>query len=112
MMTSYQGFAICSLLMEINSFFLHLRKLMKMNRVDIKTNIYYRINSLLVAVTMILFRIVLALYVTYYMIVNRGKISLIPYTVGSIGACVLLPTNIGLSYRVIASDFLRKNKNN
>ena len=108
-MQMYQGFAVSTLLMEINSIFLHSRKLMKLNSTsNVYNSNYFKFNSILLAITMVVFRFILPIYVTYLLMVNRDSIALFPYIIGNIGVCVLFPVNIGLSYRIIISDYLKR----
>ena len=101
---SYHGFPICALLMEFNSVFLHSRKLFKMSGFN-KNHIIFYVNSVFLVITMVLFRILLVLYLLSYSISNKARMDWFALSANNIGAAVLIPTNIGLCYRIYQSDF-------
>ncbi|XP_018429312.1 PREDICTED: TLC domain-containing protein 2 [Nanorana parkeri] len=101
----YIGFAVVALLVEINSIFLHLRQILLMAN-QLKTT-FYRLNSLLNLGTYVIFRISTLAWMTRWLVLNRGNIPLLIYTIGSVGMAIMTLMNIVLFYRLLRSDFLK-----
>jgi len=104
----YLGFGVCSLLMEINSIFLHLRRLMKM--LGLQKSKWYVINGLVVLVTLVCFRLLTSTWMVKWLLSNKYRLPALPFTVGLVGMFVILPTNIGLLWRLWSTDIARGNK--
>ncbi|KAM8976236.1 TLC domain-containing protein 2 [Pelodytes ibericus] len=104
----YVGFAVVALLVEINSIFLHLRQILLMANL-LKTTAY-RLNSLLNLGTYVIFRISTLAWMTRWLVLNRDKIPLLTYTIGSVGMAIMTVMNIVLFYRLLRSDFLKSTR--
>ncbi|KAM3874788.1 TLC domain-containing protein 2 [Diretmus argenteus] len=101
----YVGFAVVALLVEINSMFLHLRQILRMANLAVST--LYRVNSMINLGTYVVFRINTLAWMTRWLVLNRDKIPLLAYTVGSVGMAIMTIMNIVLFYRLLRSDFLK-----
>jgi len=103
----YLGFAVCALLMEFNSVFLHIRRLMKLaNTID---NTFFRVNGILNLLTMVFVRICTCCWMIRWLLNNVDRIpSYYHYLYGLAGMTVMTCTNIGLMYRLWQSDFKTK----
>ncbi|XP_029026356.1 TLC domain-containing protein 2-like [Betta splendens] len=101
----YVGFAVVALLVEINSVFLHLRQVMRMSSMAAGT--LYRVNSMTNLGTYVVFRINTLAWMTRWLVLNRDKVPLLAYTLGSVGMAIMTAMNIVLFYRLLRSDFLK-----
>ncbi|KAI1894018.1 hypothetical protein AGOR_G00129670 [Albula goreensis] len=101
----YVGFAVVALLVEINSIFLHLRQVLRMAGWSQTTP--YRLNSMVNLGTYVVFRISTLAWMTRWLVLNRDRVPLVSYTVGSVGLAIVTVMNIVLFYRLLRSDFLR-----
>ncbi|XP_061684135.1 TLC domain-containing protein 2 [Syngnathoides biaculeatus] len=100
----YVGFAVVALLVEINSVFLHLRQILRLaNRA---AGTVYRVNSMINLGTYVVFRINTLAWMTRWLVLNRDKVPLAAYTLGSVGLAIMTVMNIILFYRLLRSDFL------
>ncbi|XP_069134902.1 TLC domain-containing protein 2-like [Argopecten irradians] len=103
----YVGYSVVALLIEINSIFLHLRQLMLICGIS-KNNSCYRFNSVVNLGTFIVCRISVMAWMSRWMLINKDRIPLVFYTIGSLGLAVMTVMNIILFYRLLQSDFLHK----
>lgn len=101
----YIGFAVVALLVEINSVFLHLRQMLRMS--NIAKGTVYRVNSMVNLGTYVVFRINTLAWMTRWLVLNRDKVPLVAYTLGSVGLAIMTVMNIVLFYRLLRSDFLK-----
>ncbi|ESO84684.1 hypothetical protein LOTGIDRAFT_74365, partial [Lottia gigantea] len=101
----YVGYALVSLLVELNSIFLHSRQLMQIYGFA-KNNCFYRLNSVTNLGTFVVFRISVLAWMTRWIVINRHLIPLVFYSVGSIGLAIITVMNIVLLYRLFRSDFI------
>lgn len=101
----YVGFAVVALLVEINSVFLHLRQILRM--ASLATGTLYRVNSMINLGTYVVFRINTLAWMTRWLVLNRDKVPLVAYTLGSVGMAIMTAMNIVLFYRLLRSDFLK-----
>ncbi|XP_010863404.3 TLC domain-containing protein 2 [Esox lucius] len=101
----YVGFAVVALLVEINSVFLHLRQILRMANKAVGD--IYRVNSMVNLGTYVVFRINTLAWMTRWLVLNRDKVPLFSYTVGSVGLAIMTAMNIVLFYRLLRSDFLK-----
>lgn len=101
----YVGFAVVALLVELNSVFLHLRQLLRMGSMAKGTP--YRVNSIINLGTYVVFRINTLAWMTRWLVLNRDKVPLLAYTLGSVGMAIMTAMNIVLFYRLLRSDFLK-----
>lgn len=104
----YVGFSVVALLVEINSVFLHLRVMLRMS--NIAKGTLYRVNSIINLGTYVVFRINTLAWMTRWLVLNRDKVPLVAYTLGSVGMAIMTVMNIVLFYRLLRSDFLKKSK--
>ncbi|KAM9812727.1 TLC domain-containing protein 2 [Syngnathus typhle] len=101
----YIGFAVVALLVEVNSVFLHLRQILRMANHAAST--VYRVNSMINLGTYVVFRINTLAWMTRWLVLNRDKVPLMAYTLGSVGMAIMTVMNIILFYRLLRSDFLQ-----
>ncbi|KAJ8266743.1 hypothetical protein GJAV_G00134200 [Gymnothorax javanicus] len=101
----YVGFAVVALLVEINSVFLHLRQMLRLAGGAKSTP--YRLNSMLNLGTFMVFRIITLAWMTRWLVLNRERVPLMAYTMGSVGMAIMTLMNIVLFYRLLRSDFLQ-----
>ncbi|XP_034557282.1 TLC domain-containing protein 2 [Notolabrus celidotus] len=101
----YVGFSVVALLVEVNSVFLHLRQMLRM--ANIATGTLYRVNSMINLGTYVVFRINTLAWMTRWLVLNRDKVPLMAYTLGSVGMAIMVAMNIVLFYRLLRSDFLK-----
>ncbi|CAH8519203.1 unnamed protein product [Heterobilharzia americana] len=101
----YIGYAVVSLLPEVNSIFLHLRRVMNYLRIP-KDNRFFRATCLLNIGTFIIFRFIVLSWMTRWIVINRDHIPFGYYCLGSVGLAVLMVMNIVLFIRVVYADFL------
>ncbi|KAL7642129.1 UNVERIFIED_CONTAM: hypothetical protein RMT77_006689 [Armadillidium vulgare] len=109
MTTFYIGYAVVSLLVEINSIFLHSRQLFNIVGTQ-KSDFTYRLNSLMNIFTFIIFRIAVLGWMTRWLVLHRSHLSLPVYTLGSVGLAVIILMNIVLFIRICSTDFSNKRK--
>ncbi|KAJ8377568.1 hypothetical protein AAFF_G00255860 [Aldrovandia affinis] len=93
-----------ALLVEVNSVFLHLRQALPLPGPRPPTP--SRLNSMLNLGTYVVFRISTLAWMTRWLVVNRARVPLLSYTLGSAGMAVMTAMNIVLFYRLLRSDFL------
>ena len=91
-------------MVEVNSVFLHTRQLFIITG-EPKSSQRYRTNSLLNVATFLFFRILLLGWMTRWLTVNRDRIPLSIFTIGSIGLAVIVTMNIILFCRILSVDF-------
>lgn len=94
-----------ALLVEINSVFLHLRQILRLANHAAST--IYRVNSMINLGTYVVFRINTLAWMTRWLVLNRDKVPLMAYTLGSVGLAIMTVMNIVLFYRLLRSDFLK-----
>ena len=100
----YVAYGGLSLMGEVNSVFLHTRQLFIITG-EPKSSLRYRTNSLLNVATFLFFRILLLGWMTRWLTVNRDRIPLSIFTVGSVGLAVIVVMNIILFCRILSVDF-------
>ena len=98
----YMGFAVCALIMEFNSIFLHIRRLMKLVN---HTSRCYSVNGVFLLLTMLFCRICLSCWMVRWLLQNKDSIKYAHYVVGLVGMVIMTVTNVGLMYRLWMSDF-------
>ena len=97
-------------MVEVNSVFLHTRQLFIITG-EPKSSLRYRTNSLLNVATFLFFRILLLGWMTRWLTVNRDRIPLSIFTIGSVGLAVIVVMNIILFCRILSVDFSEMFKN-
>lgn len=100
----YVAYAALSLMVEINSVFLHSRQLFIITG-ESKNSLRYKTNALLNVGTFLLFRILTLGWMTRWLTVHRDQIPLAFFTVGSVGLAIIVLMNIILFCRIIFVDF-------
>jgi hypothetical protein len=99
----YIPFAVCALLMEINSVFLHTRRLMHMCDVNPK-GMAFKANRMLLTLTFIIFRLVVCGWMVNFMVMNRHVVRSLHLFFGFCGICIVVPQNLFLLNQVWLSD--------
>lgn len=99
----YLAFTIISLVVEVNSIFLHWRQLLIITRSD-KTALHYRCVCLVNLVTFVVFRIFTLAWMTRWMVLNKSLVSPLPYAVGCVSIAVLMLMSIILFFRLLKAD--------
>ena len=102
----YIPFAICALLMEINSVFLHVRRLMHMSDCNPKGPLF-TINRFLLTVTFVIFRLVVCGWMVHFLVVHRNIVNQLHLSFGVGGMCIVIPQNLLLLNQVWMSDAKR-----
>ncbi|XP_065674658.1 TLC domain-containing protein 2 [Hydra vulgaris] len=102
----YQGFAVCSLIMEVNSIFLHIRRLMRLE--DQNKSFLYSLNGVFLLITLIFCRICMSGWMIRWLLVNYRSLPFLHYVVGLFGMVVITVNNIGLMYRLWVSELKNK----
>jgi len=100
----YVAYGGLSLMVEVNSVFLHTRQLFIITG-EPKSSSRYRTNALLNVATFLFFRILLLGWMTRWLTVNRDRIPLAIFTIGSVGLAVIVVMNIILFCRILSVDF-------
>merc|ERR1711976_246 len=104
---TYVAYAALSLVVEINSVFLHARQLLTIGGVK-KSSWIYRANAIMNVSTFVLFRILLLGWMTRWLTVHRDEVPLLFFAVGSLGLATIVGMNIVLFYRILVGDYLSK----
>ena len=104
----YTGFAVCALLMEFNSIFLHIRRLMKLG--GDSQSMLFKIIGILNILSLVFIRICLSGWMIRWLLINKSRLPNFHFIFGFFGMVVMTVTNIGLMYRLWISDFKIKAK--
>ncbi|XP_072026466.1 TLC domain-containing protein 2-like [Amphiura filiformis] len=99
------GYAIFTIVAEINSVFLHGRQLLLMYEVPTDSRLY-KVNSIINVFTYIIYRLTPFAMLVPVALKDRHKMPPFYATSLSIGSFVLLVINVVLFYRLIKRDFL------
>ena len=102
----YIPFALCALLMEINSVFLHIRRLMHMSDCNPK-GLAFNINRILLSVTFVIFRLAICGWMVHFLVVHRHGVNQLHLAFGVGGICIVVPQNLLLLNQVWMSDAKR-----
>jgi len=100
----YIAYGALSLIVEINSIFLHARQLFIITH-ESKSSSRYKANALLNIGTFVACRILLLGWMTRWLTVHRDEIPILFFTAGSIGLAVIVLMNTILFYRILTVDF-------
>jgi len=100
----YVAYGALSLMVEINSVFLHTRQLFIITH-EPKSSMRYKTNALLNVATFVSFRILLLGWMTRWLTVHREEIPIGFFTAGSVGLAVIVVMNIILFCRILSVDF-------
>lgn len=101
-------FAIFALLVEVNSIFLHTRRLMRMSKFD-PNGVAFKINRVLLVITFISFRFVSCVWVTIRLVINRHAINRFTFAFGFGGLCIAIVQNFFLLQQLWSSDVKSSN---
>jgi hypothetical protein len=101
---TYIAYGALSLMVEVNSVFLHSRQMFIICG-EPKSSLRYRTNAMLNIATFLLFRILTLGWMTRWLTVNRDHIPLPFFTIGSIGLAVIVVMSIILFCRIMLVDF-------
>ena len=85
----FVAYGALSLMIEINSVFLHTRQLFIITN-EPKSSIRYKANALLNVGTFLCFRVLLLGWMTRWMTIHRDEIPLLFFSVGSVGLAVMV----------------------
>uniref|UniRef100_UPI0037E8C0A2 TLC domain-containing protein 2-like n=1 Tax=Semicossyphus pulcher TaxID=241346 RepID=UPI0037E8C0A2 len=116
----YLGLAVVSLLIEINSVFLHVRQLLlvsgRRNRSGTETtaprpSVAYRLTSWLNLGTLLVFRVGTMGWMTRWLAAHSSRIPGYVFMIGTIGMSLISTMNIVLFYRLLRADILNNNHN-
>ena len=100
----YVAYGVLSLMMEINSVFLHTRQLFIITQ-EPKSSMRYKTNALLNVATFLLVRILLVGWMIRWLTVHSVEIPFTHLTAGSLGLAVIFVMNIILLCRILSADF-------
>ncbi|KAL7065543.1 hypothetical protein AAHC03_04454 [Spirometra sp. Aus1] len=103
----YVGYAIVSLLVEINSVFLHIRRLLLSLTVS-RESLIFAINSSLNFTSFLTFRLGTLIWMAWWLYANRDQIPSWLTAIGTVGLSTIIPLNFGLLYHLFNSDYLSK----
>ncbi|XP_035523145.1 TLC domain-containing protein 2-like [Morone saxatilis] len=117
----YLGFSVASLLMEINSVFLHIRQLLLLsgqrNRSGTeitapRSSVTYSMTSWLCLGTLLVFRVSIAAWMARWLAAAYSKqIPRYVLMTGTVGLSFISTMNIGLFYKLFRADILTKTHN-
>ncbi len=104
----YAGYAIFTIVAEINSVFLHGRQLLLMYEVPTDSTLY-KVNSIINVSTYIIFRLTPFAMLVPVALRDRHRLPPLYAAALTVGSVVLFVINAVLFYRLIKRDFLSKN---
>ncbi|KAJ4929702.1 hypothetical protein JOQ06_018724 [Pogonophryne albipinna] len=114
----YVGYSVVSLLIEINSAFLHIRQLLllsgRRNRTDTTTprpSVTYSVTSWLTLATMFVFRVCTVGWMTRWLVAHSEHMPRFVLTMGATGLSLISIMNVVLLYRLIRADFISNTHN-
>lgn len=100
----FVAYGALSLMIEINSVFLHTRQLFIITN-EPRSSKRYKANALLNVGTFLCFRVLLLGWMTRWMTLHRESIPLLFLSVGSVGLGIMVVMNVILLCRILAVDF-------
>merc|ERR1711997_91487 len=100
----YIAYGALSLIVEINSIFLHARQLFIITH-EPKSSLRYKANALLNVGTFVACRILLLGWMARWLTEHRDEIPLFFFTAGSLGLAIIVVMNPILFYRILSVDF-------
>ena len=103
---AYIAFAVCSLLMEVNSVFLHSRRLMCFHGVS-KKSLLYQVNGIMLLLTFINFRFLTSAWMTNYVIQHRSMVPFLHFLFSTVGMAIVTVLNIQIFMTLWRADFKR-----
>lgn len=93
--------------MEVNSVFLHNRRLMHMSDCD-PEGMVFKVNSILLTITFVIFRLVACGWMVNFFVMFRHTVNRTHLMIGVFGLCIVIPQNLLLLNQVWLSDAKRK----
>lgn len=103
----YLAIATCLCFVEINSVFLHLRRLMRFHGWN-SSHLAYKLNCGVLFITFISLRFIFLLCLSAYFIFKRQKMPLSHFLIGTFGFAALIIINLILFPRLWRSEFVIK----
>lgn len=103
----YLSIATCLCFVEINSVFLHLRRLMRFHGWN-SSHLAYKLNCGVLFITFIALRFIFLLCLSAYFIFKRQKMPLSHFLIGTFGFAALIIINLILFPRLWRSEFVIK----
>ena len=104
------AFALASLLLEVNSVFLHLRKILLMNGYE-KNSSIFKVNGVILLLTFVNFRLLTSAWMTNFVVtVARHVIPLWHYVFALVGLAIIPAFNIEFLMILCKSDFRHDQK--
>lgn len=107
---TYIGYTIVALTVEINSIFLHLRKLMRMSKFNLKHHLLFMINSVVTLVTIITCRFTALAWISYGIITSSHRFSSIYLYLLSSSIGVMWIIYVIAFIQLLVKDFLHNSK--
>ena len=100
----YLGFAVCALLMEVSSVFLHFRRLMCLRGVS-KNSLLYQVNGIFLLITFINFRFLTSAWMTNFCIKRHNTLPFSHFLFSVVGMAVMTALNVKLFVVLWQADF-------
>lgn len=105
----FVGYTLAALSIEFNTVFLHLRFMFVFFNTE-KSTIQYRIVSILNIVSFVFFRILTLCWMTRWIVLNRTRVHVGWFSLGSLGLAAMMIINILLLQRLLQADFKKDQK--
>ena len=105
--SSYLAFGVAMLLMEVNSVFLHGRRLLSFNGFS-KDSATYKINGLCLVGTFFIFRFLAPALIAKFEIQNRHLLPFSHFVLSCVGGIIIILLNINLFTTLWRADFRQK----
>lgn len=105
----YIGYGLVSLLVEVNSTFLHWRQLLLLQGKP-KSDSFYRKVSLVNLTTFVVFRVVPLGWMTRWLAMHGHTLPVVVYALGCVTMLCILVMSIILFFRLISADFYSSGK--
>ena len=105
----YLAFPTCFLLMEINSVFLHVRRLMRYHQLH-KCSHLYRLNVILLLATFVVFRFISLIWMESAVITQRQDLYLPHFLFGFFGIGGMVIVNVCLFIFLCKAEFREKTR--
>ena len=105
----YAGYCMCSLLMEVNSVFLHFRRLMCLCGVS-KTSLLYQVNGIMLLMTFVNFRFLTSAWMTNYVIQRRSELLFSHFCFSAVGMAIISALNIQIFVAFWRADFGKRDQ--
>ncbi|KII69092.1 hypothetical protein RF11_04207 [Thelohanellus kitauei] len=103
------AFSVFGLFTEINTIFLHLYRIMRSIGWE-PGSLGVRTNTFLMVVTLVILRVIGAVYLLMYVILSRDQFPTVNFVILVSGVLTLLIINYGISLRVFTIVFIKSSK--